>query len=157
MIWSYLFFFFFKQKTAYEVRKGDWSSDVCSSDLGVFVPGLVFAAAYSIDWAELRPVLAPIVALAIPGVLASAVVVAFALHLGVGVPLELAFVVGAITAATDPVAVVATMRRLDVPRGLRTLVEGESLLNDGTGLVLFALAVRAVQAGVSAEEGVALF
>jgi len=125
--------------------------------LGVFVPGLVFAAAYSIDWAELRPVLAPIVALAIPGVLASAVVVAFALHLGVGVPLELAFVVGAITAATDPVAVVATMRRLDVPRGLRTLVEGESLLNDGTGLVLFALAVRAVQAGVSAEEGVALF
>jgi CPA1 family monovalent cation:H+ antiporter len=125
--------------------------------LGVFVPGLVFAAAYSIDWSDLRPVLGPILALAIPGVLASAVVVAFALHLGVGIPLELAFVVGAITAATDPVAVVATMRRLDVPRGLRTLVDGESLLNDGTGLVLFALAVRGVNAGVGTGEAALLF
>src|SRR5204862_6145218 len=72
-------------------------------------------------------------------------------------PYELAFVVGAITAATDPIAVVATMRRLDVPRGLRTLVEGESLLNDGPGLVLFALAVRAVQAGVGTAEAAVLF
>ena len=125
--------------------------------LGVFVPGLVFAAAYSIDWTDLRPVLGPIVALAIPGVIASAVVVAFALHLGIGLPLDLAFVVGAITAATDPVAVVATMRRLDVPRGLRTLVEGESLLNDGTGLVLFALTLRAVQGGIGGTETAAAF
>src|SRR5438067_395781 len=125
--------------------------------LGVFVPGLVFAAAYSIDWSDLRPVLGPILALAIPGVLASAAVVAFALHLGVGIPLELAFVVGAITAATDPVAVVATMGRLDVPRGLRTLVDGESLVNDGTGLVLFALAVRAVEAGIGTAEATILF
>jgi len=124
--------------------------------LGVFVPGLVFAAAYSIDWAELRPVLGPVVALAIPGVLASAVIVAFGLHL-IGVPFGLAFVVGAITAATDPVAVVATMGRLDVPRGLRTLVDGESLVNDGTGLVLFALAVRAVEAGVGTAEATILF
>jgi len=125
--------------------------------LGVFVPGLVFAAAYSIDWTDLRPLLGPILALAIPGVIASAVVVAFALHLGIGLPLDLAFVVGAITAATDPVAVVATMRRLDVPRGLRTLVEGESLLNDGTGLVLFALTLRAVQGGVGGMETAAAF
>lgn len=125
--------------------------------LGVFIPGLVFAAAYSIDWTDLRPVLGPIVALAIPGVFASAVIVAFALHLAVGLPFELAFVIGAITAATDPVAVVATMRRLDVPRGLRTAVEGESLLNDGTGLVLFALAVRGVEGGVGTGEAVFLF
>jgi Na+:H+ antiporter len=124
--------------------------------LGVFVPGLVFAAAYSIDWADLRPVLGPVVALAIPGVLASAIIVAFGLHL-VGVPFGLAFVVGAITAATDPVAVVATMARLDVPRGLRTVVESESLLNDGTGLVLFALAVRAVDIGIGTSEAALLF
>jgi len=124
--------------------------------LGVFVPGLVFAAAYSIDWTDLRPVIGPVIALAIPGVLASAVIVAFGLHL-VGVPFGLAFVVGAITAATDPVAVVATMARLDVPRGLRTLVEGESLMNDGTGLVLFALAVRAVETGVGPSEAAVLF
>jgi CPA1 family monovalent cation:H+ antiporter len=125
--------------------------------LGVFVPGLVFAAAYSIDWTDLRSVLGPILALAIPGVLASAVVVAFALSLGIGLPLDLAFVVGAITAATDPVAVVATMRRLDVPRDLRTLVEGESLLNDGTGLVLFALAVHSVEGGIGGTEAALLF
>ena len=124
--------------------------------LGVFVPGLVFAAAYSIDWTDLRPVIGPVIALAIPGVLASAVIVAFGLHL-VGVPFGRAFVVGAITAATDPVAVVATMARLDVPRGLRTLVEGESLMNDGTGLVLFALAVRAVETGVGPSEAAVLF
>jgi Na+:H+ antiporter len=125
--------------------------------LGVFVPGLVFAAAYSIDWTDLRPVLGPILALAIPGVLASAIIVAVALYLVTGLPLQLAFVVGAVTAATDPVAVVSTMRRLHVPPGLRTLVEGESLLNDGTGLVLFALAVRAVTGGVAATEAALLF
>ena len=125
--------------------------------LGVFVPGLVFAAAYSIDWSDLRPVLGPVVALAIPGVIASAAVVAAVLHAGIGLPLDLAFVVGAITAATDPVAVVAVMARLEVPRGLRTLVEGESLVNDGTGLVLFALAVRAVEVGVGPVDAVVLF
>ena len=125
--------------------------------LGVFVPGLVFAAAYAIDWADLRPVLAPIVALAVPGVLVSALVVAYVLQLGTELPLALAFVVGAVTAATDPVAVVATMGRLRVPARLRTLVEGESLLNDGTGLVLFAVAVRAAVGGIAAGEAVLLF
>ena len=124
--------------------------------LGVFVPGLVFAAAYAIDWSELRAVLGPVIGLAVPGVVASAAVVAAALST-VGLRFELAFVVGAITAATDPIAVVATMRRLGVPAGLRTLVESESLLNDGTGLVLFALAVRAVTTGIGTMEGIALF
>ncbi|TME29540.1 MAG: hypothetical protein E6I64_00390 [Chloroflexi bacterium] len=124
--------------------------------LGVFVPGLVFAAAYAIDWSELRAVLGPVIGLAVPGVVASAAVVAAALS-AVGLRFELAFVVGAITAATDPIAVVATMRRLSVPAGLRTLVESESLLNDGTGLVLFALAVRAITTGIGTVEGIALF
>jgi Na+:H+ antiporter len=124
--------------------------------LSVFVPGLVFAAAYAIDWSDLRAVLGPVLGLAVPGVVASAAVVAVALT-AIGLPLELAFVVGAITAATDPVAVVATMSRLRVPGGLRVLVESESLLNDGTGLVLFALAVRAVTGGIALAEGAALF
>jgi Na+:H+ antiporter len=124
--------------------------------LGVFVPGLVFAAAYAIGWSDLRGVLGPVLGLAGPGVVASAAVVAVALG-AIGVPLTLAFVVGSITAATDPVAVVATMSRLRVPAGLRTLVEAESLLNDGTGLVLFALAVRAATEGIGLGEGIALF
>ena len=124
--------------------------------LGVFIPGLVFAAAYTIDWSDLRAVLGPVIGLAVPGVVASAAVVAILLT-ATGLPLELAFVVGAITAATDPVAVVATMSRLGVPKALRTLVEAESLLNDGTGLVLFALAVRATSTGIGLLEGAALF
>lgn len=112
--------------------------------LAVLVPGLVFEAAYRLRWAELRRSLGLVSLLAIPGVAISAGVVGLVLWLTTGLPFELAFVVGAMAAATDPVAVVATFRRLRAPDGLSTIVEGESLLNDGTGLVLFALAVRAV-------------
>lgn len=125
--------------------------------LSVLIPGLVFAAAYAIDWSDLRPVLMALVGLAIPGVLFSALVVAVLLHLTIGLPFELALVVGAITAATDPVAVVAAMAGLSVPTRLRTLVEGESLLNDGTGLVLFALAVRSAEGGLEAGQALGLF
>lgn len=125
--------------------------------LSILIPGLIFAAAYAIDWGDLRPVLAPLIALAVPGVLFSALVVALLLHLLTGLPFELAFVVGAITAATDPVAVVAAMTGLSVPTRLRTLIEGESLLNDGTGLVLFALALRAATGGLDPVQALTLF
>ncbi len=123
----------------------------------VFVPGLVFDAAFDLDWTAVRRTLPALAGLAVPGVVVSAAVVAMVLSLAVGMPFELAFVVGAITAATDPVAVVATLARLDMPRRLRTLVEGESLLNDGTGLVLVAIAVEAVLHGVRAEQAILLF
>ena len=125
--------------------------------LGVLVPGLVFEAAFALDRHELRAVAGPLVALAFPGVLISAAVVTLVLTIAVGLPVELAFVLGAITAATDPVAVVATLARLDVPPRLRTLVEGESLLNDGTGLVLFVLALQAAGGGLGVGEGVLKF
>lgn len=125
--------------------------------LGVLVPGLVFEAAFALDRRELRAVAGPLVALAIPGVLISAGVVTLVLTVAAGLPVELAFVLGAITAATDPVAVVATLARLEVPRRLRTLVEGESLLNDGTGLVLFVLALQAAGGGLGVGEGVLRF
>ena len=123
----------------------------------VLVPGLIFDAAFDLDWRAVRGLLSPLFGLAIPGVIVSALVVALALHLGAGLPLELAFVVGAITSATDPVAVVATLARLRMPHRLRTLIEGESLLNDGTGLALVAIAVRAVSSDLSTTEAVGLF
>ena len=58
-----------------------------------------------------------------------------------------AFVLGAIVSPTDPIAATAIARRLGVPRGLVSIVEGESLVNDGTGLVLYRVAVAAVVAG----------
>ena len=129
-----------------------------SADLVLFVlvPGLVFDAAFDIEWRVARRLLPALVGLAVPGVIVSSLVVAFALR-PQGLPFELAFTVGAITAATDPVAVVATLTRLDMPHRLRTLVEGESLLNDGTGLVLVALAIEAATGTFDVTEGALLF
>ena len=61
-----------------------------------------------------------------------------------GLPLELGFVVGAMVAATDPVAVVSTFKQLGSPRRLATLIESESLFNDGTAIVVFTVAVQVV-------------
>ncbi len=108
------------------------------------LPGLVFEAAYRLRLDELRRWLGGLVLLAVPGVLLSAAVVAIVLNLMTGLRPDLAFVVGAMVSATDPAAVVATFKQLRVSPALATMVDGESLLNDGTGLVLFAIAVQAV-------------
>jgi CPA1 family monovalent cation:H+ antiporter len=89
--------------------------------------------------------------------LASAAVVAAVLHFATGLRFELAFVVGAMVSATDPAAVIAVFGKLGITRRLATLVEGESLFNDGTGLVIFALALRAVQSTVTPSEGAVAF
>src|SRR4051794_39139410 len=101
----------------------------------VLLPGLVFEAAYRLRVIELRRWFGGLALLAIPGVLISAAIVALVLHYGTGLRLDLAFIVGAMVSATDPAAVVATFKRLPVPPALSTMVDGESLLNDGTGLV----------------------
>ena len=79
------------------------------------------------------------------------------LHLATGLRLDLAFIVGAMVSATDPVAVVSTFKRLKVPPALATVVEGESLLNDGTGLVIFAIALQALAQPVGPAEAVVTF
>ena len=118
----------------------------------VLVPGLVFEAALRVELDDLRETLGAMVLLAAPGVLISAAVVAVVLQVATGLPLELGMVVGAMVAATDPVAVIATFRNVGAPQRLRTLVEGESLLNDGTALVLFSVTVAAIAEGVSLAE-----
>jgi len=123
----------------------------------VLLPGLVFEAAYRLRVAELRRWFGGLALLAIPGVLISAAVVAIILHVATGLRLDLAFIVGAMVSATDPAAVVATFKRLTVPPALSTMVDGESLLNDGTGLVLFAIAVGVVYAPISPAAAVVTF
>lgn len=125
--------------------------------LVVLLPGLVFEAAYQTDFDSLRRTGGGIALLAIPGVLISAAVVAAVLHLATGLPLDLAFVVGAMVSATDPVAVISTFKRLGTPKSLSTLVEGESLFNDGTAIVVFAIALRAVQGEVGIADAVGTF
>ena len=118
----------------------------------VLVPGLVFEAALRLELAELRQTFGWMVLLAAPGVLVSAAIVAIVLNLATGLPFELGMVVGAMVAATDPVAVISTFRNLGAPRRLATLVEGESLFNDGTALVLFVVTVNAVAGPVTIGE-----
>jgi CPA1 family monovalent cation:H+ antiporter len=118
----------------------------------VLVPGLVFEAALRLELDDLSPTFGWMVLLAAPGVLISAAIVAVVLNLATGLPPQLGMVVGAMVAATDPVAVISTFRNLGAPRRLATLVEGESLLNDGTALVLFVVTVASVTGQVSLAE-----
>jgi len=125
--------------------------------LVVLLPGLVFEAAYRLHWEDLRRSYGSIAFLAVPGVLLSAAVVAVILSAAIGLAAGPAFVVGAIVSATDPAAVVATFAKLRAPRRLIAIVDAESLLNDGTALVAFAIAVAAVTRGVGPLEAAWLF
>jgi CPA1 family monovalent cation:H+ antiporter len=120
----------------------------------VLVPGLVFEASLRLELKLLRKTFGAIALLAVPGVIVTAAIVAVVLQVATGLPFPLGLVVGAMVAATDPVAVLATFRHLGSPRLLTTLVESESLFNDGTALVLFAIALRAVQSVVTPGEAI---
>jgi CPA1 family monovalent cation:H+ antiporter len=109
--------------------------------LAIFVPGLIFEAAFRMNTSLLRRNLAGVVLLAVPGVLIVAGLVTLILHAATGMSYSSAFLVGAMVSATDPVAVIATMRQLRAPHALANLVEAESLFNDGTGVVLFSVAL----------------
>jgi CPA1 family monovalent cation:H+ antiporter len=115
--------------------------------LAIFVPPLVFEAAFHLDFRLLRANLVPIIMLAIPGVLLTTVLVGGLVAVGAGLSFGTAAVFGALIAATDPVAVVALFRALGVPRRLAVAVEGESLFNDGTAIVIFQIALAAALSG----------
>jgi CPA1 family monovalent cation:H+ antiporter len=109
--------------------------------LFVFLPPLIFEAAWAIDPASLRRTAARIVLLALPGVVLVAGTIGFGIALAGQLPLAPAILLGAIVSATDPVAVIAIFRRLNVPVDLLTMVEGESIANDGVAIVLYAIAL----------------
>ncbi|MBI3942975.1 MAG: Na+/H+ antiporter [Chloroflexi bacterium] len=107
--------------------------------LSLFVPPLIFEAAFHINLDELRENFSPIIVLAVAGVLLSTFVVGIIVAAGVHLPLPTALVFGALISATDPVAVIALFRSLGAPKQLTLLLEGESLLNDGTAIVIFSI------------------
>src|SRR5918995_517608 len=113
----------------------------------VFLPPLLNSAAFSSSPLDLRAQLRPIVLLAVGLVLATMGAVAVIAHALIGLPWAAAFVLGAILAPTDPVAAEAIFGRLGVPERVGTVVGGESLVNDGTGLVAFKVAVAVVVSG----------
>src|ERR687891_1316766 len=112
-----------------------------------FLPPLLNSAAFSSSPLDLRAQLRPIVMLAVGLVLATMGAVAVIAHVLIGLPWAAAFVLGAILAPTDPVAAEAIFRRLGVPERVSTIVGGESLVNDGSALVAFRVAVAVVVTG----------
>ncbi|MBL4846563.1 MAG: cation:proton antiporter [Planctomycetes bacterium] len=120
--------------------------------LFVLLPPLVYESAFNLDVRALGQNMPAIVTLAVPALIVSTVVVGAAVMLGGGASHGLtwpaALLFGALISATDPVAVVALFKELGAPKRLGVLVEGESLMNDGTAIVLFNLLLAAVVAGV---------
>ena len=105
--------------------------------LGLLVPPLIFEAAFQVKAQDLLKDMVPILSLAIPGVLLTTFLVGGVLYWGTDFSLTTALLFGSLIAATDPVAVVSLFRSLGVPHRLQLLLEGESLFNDGTAIVLF--------------------
>lgn len=124
----------------------------------VFLPGLLFEAGININVRHLLKDLGPILVVAIAGVVIAAVATGYLIHWAVGVPLMAALVFGALISATDPISVLALFKRLGVNKRLAVIVEGESLFNDGTAVVLFQILLASVATGeLDAVSGVGLF
>ena len=124
----------------------------------VVLPTLIFESAFSMRLSHLRAAAAPISLLATLSVGISLLGVGYAMHLIFGLPLLPMLVFGALISATDPVAVLAMLKNSGTPRRLRYMVEGESLLNDATSLVMFKLLLAlAMGASFTATEGALSF
>jgi CPA1 family monovalent cation:H+ antiporter len=125
--------------------------------LFVFLPLLLFEGAWSMRLAYLLAEWAPVALLALPGLLISIMVAALVVHAGIGLAWPVALLLGAMISPTDPVAVLALLRRFGLPERLRALIEGESLFNDGLGAAAFtALLAVALGGGAGAPAGVSL-
>ncbi len=115
--------------------------------LAILLPPLLFEAAFHLNLDKLRRNVGTILLLAIPGVILTMLITGGIVSFGAGLPLSAALVFGALIAATDPVSVVAIFRRIGAPKRLEVMLEGESLFNDGTAIVLFGIALGALGTG----------
>ncbi len=121
----------------------------------VVLPPLLYASAEDMSWRELKAVWKPVGILAIGLVLASAAAVGWVASTVTPLSWQMALVLGAVLASTDPVAVTALGRRLALPPRVQVLVQAESLFNDATSLVLFRVAVSVAVASAAANWGAA--
>lgn len=123
--------------------------------LFVFIPTLIFESAFNLDARQVARNIWPILTMAVPGLVLSTAIIGVIFSGLTGFPLLVSLLLGAILSATDPVAVIAIFRQLGVPERLTILVEGESLFNDATSLVLATLLVGIVAAGQITTAAVA--
>jgi len=127
--------------------------------LYVFLPTLIFEAAFAMDVHTFKKTVGNAVILAVPGIILALFLTAFVLigikELGIGLPdwtWQVALLFGVVISATDPVAVVSLLKELGASKKLGTLIEGESLLNDGTAIVIFLVILGGIQ-GASPDMG----
>ena len=113
----------------------------------IFLPPLLYSAAFFANLRELRDNLRPITGLAVGLVAGTMAIVAVIGHEVIGLPWAAAFVLGAVVSPADAVAPAEILRRLNVPRRVITIVQGENLTNDWTALVAYKFAVAAVVTG----------
>ncbi len=129
--------------------------------LFVFLPTLIFESAFNLNSRLLSQNLAPVLALAAPGLLLSTMLVGFLVSWTTPLELGPALLFGALISATDPIAVVALFKELGAPKRLAILVEGESLFNDATAIVLFQIVLAVLAGGIlsvaTVGEGIAEF
>lgn len=112
--------------------------------LMLFLPGLLFEAGINIQAGLLKRNLVPILTLAIVGLVIASLITGYAMHLLAGLPLMIALLYGSLISATDPISVLALFKELGVSKRLAVMVEGESLFNDGTAVVLFQILLVSV-------------
>lgn len=110
----------------------------------VFLPPILYPSAYTYASEDVRGMLRPVAYLAVGLVLATMAAIALVAHLAAGLPWAAAFVLGAVLAPTDPVAATAVIRSSGAPTRLAAILEGESLVNDGTSLTALKVALAAV-------------
>src|SRR5437764_13447371 len=111
------------------------------------LPPVIYSSAVAMSWREFRFNLRPISLLAVGCVVFTATAVAFAAHWLLGLAWPVGFVLGAIVSPPDAVAPLSIARRLQIPRRILVVLEGEGLANDATALVLYRFAVAAVSVG----------
>jgi monovalent cation/hydrogen antiporter len=111
------------------------------------LPPLIYSASVAMSWREFRNNLRPIVLLAVGAVIFTAAMVAAATHYVIGLPWSIGFLLGAIVAPPDVVAPLAIARRLNMPRRILVVLEGEGLANDATALILYRFALAAIMVG----------
>ncbi len=130
---------------------GRFSYAFGTATLYVFLPPLLFEAAWNLNARMLLAWWRPIFVLAFPGVLVTTAVVGCALALS-GVPWPGAFLIGSVVSATDPIAIVAIFRRTKVPEGLSTIVQSEALLNDATAVVVYRVVLLVIASGFALQS-----
>ncbi|MBA2713880.1 MAG: cation:proton antiporter, partial [Rubrobacteraceae bacterium] len=113
----------------------------------LFLPPLLYVSALFTSWRDFRANVRAISLLAVGLVLMTTFVVAAVVHAVADLPWAAAFVLGAIISPTDAIAATTVAQRLGVPRRIVTILEGESLVNDATGIVAYRVAVAAVVTG----------